>query len=121
MGLATLEDVEDGLALGFQLGGLGGVFAEDESPGDEADDEGDEDGGDHRLFGDEFDADERAEVGVGLRGVEGDGDVSAVRLRRFAVPLRESRLKQCVRVSEVGSNHGDFVGLAHRSVMNCPP
>jgi hypothetical protein len=26
------------------------VFAEDESPGDEADDEGDEDGGDHRLF-----------------------------------------------------------------------
>ncbi len=70
--LATLEDVEDGLALGFQLGGLGGVLAEDESTGDEADDEGDEDGGDHRLFGDEFDADERAEVGGGLRGGEGD-------------------------------------------------
>ena len=65
MGLATLEDVEDGLTLGFQLGGLGGVFAEDESAGDEADDEGDEDGGDHRLFGNEFDADERAEVGGG--------------------------------------------------------
>ena len=26
------------------------------------------------LFGNEFDADERAEVGGGLRGVEGDGD-----------------------------------------------
>ena len=51
MGLATLEDVEDGLALGFQLGGLGGVFAEDESAGDEADDEGDEDGGDHGIKG----------------------------------------------------------------------
>ena len=71
MGLATLEDVEDGLALGFQLSGAGGVFAEDERAGDEADDEGDEDGGDHRLFGKEFDFDEGAEVGRGLRGWEG--------------------------------------------------
>jgi len=76
MGLATLEDVEESLRLGLDAVGLGGVFAEDERAGDEADDEGDEDGGDHRLFGNEFDADERAEVGWGLRGGEAvDGDI----------------------------------------------
>jgi hypothetical protein len=35
------------------------VLAEDEGTGDEADEEGEE-VGDHRLFGKEFDADERA-------------------------------------------------------------
>jgi hypothetical protein len=37
------------------------------------------------LFGKEFDADEGAEVGGGLRGSEGDGDGYAVRKRRVRV------------------------------------
>ena len=91
MGLATLEDVEDGLALGFQLSGAGGVAAMDEEPGDEADEEGDEDGGDHRLFGDEFDADERAEVCGGLGGVEGERADGAFDVGRTVDALAEQR------------------------------
>jgi hypothetical protein len=37
------------------------------------------------LFGNEFDADEGAEVGGGLRGVEGDGYGYAVGKRRVRV------------------------------------
>ena len=48
-GSASLERVESGLALGLQLGGFGGVLAEDEGTGDEADEEGDE-VGDHGVI-----------------------------------------------------------------------
>jgi hypothetical protein len=40
--LLALEGVEDGLALLFEGSGLGGVLAEDEGTGDEADEEGEE-------------------------------------------------------------------------------
>ena len=46
------------------------------------------------LFGNEFDADERAEVGRGLRRVEGDLDVSTIGLSRLAIPLREHGLEE---------------------------
>jgi len=49
MALLALEGVEDGLALGFEFGRLGGVLAEDEGTGDEADEEG-EDVGDHGVI-----------------------------------------------------------------------
>ena len=113
MGLATLEDVEDGLTLGFQLGGLGGVFAEHERAGDEADDEGDEDGGDHRLFGDEFDADERAEVGGGLRGVEDDHDLGRFKPSRLAVVGGEGRFDQSLAIAD--HKHGSDAILSHWS------
>jgi hypothetical protein len=73
------------------------------------------------LFGNEFDADERAEVGGGLRGGEGDGDVSAVRLRRLPIPLREYGLQEHIRVSKVNPRHRNFVGIDHRSEMTWPP
>jgi hypothetical protein len=40
--LAVLEGVEGLTAFGFELGRLGGVLAEDESTGDEADEESEE-------------------------------------------------------------------------------
>jgi hypothetical protein len=52
------------------------------------------------LFGKEFDADERAEVGGGLRGGEGDIHISASSLSRLAIPLREDGLKEGIRVGE---------------------
>lgn len=48
------------------------------------------------LFGDEFDFDEGAEVGGGLRGVEGYAD--------FAVTVEHHRLS--VESGEDGLNHG---------------
>lgn len=45
IGLLALEGVEDTLAFIFNLRGLGGVIAEDEQSGDEADQEADEEGG----------------------------------------------------------------------------
>jgi hypothetical protein len=50
------------------------------------------------LFGKEFDADERAEVGGGLRGVEGDEDAGSVGRGGFAITLREDGGQQLVRV-----------------------
>jgi len=47
MTLLALEGVEDGLALGFKFGRLGGVLTEDESTGDEADEQRDDDGDEH--------------------------------------------------------------------------
>jgi hypothetical protein len=44
------------------------------------------------VVGKEFDADERAEVGGGLRGFEGDDDKRAVGISRLSVPLRENGL-----------------------------
>lgn len=40
--LFAFQLVEDGLALGFEGRGLGGVVSEDEGTGDEADEESDE-------------------------------------------------------------------------------
>jgi hypothetical protein len=48
----------------------------------------------------DFDSDERAEVGRGLRGVEGHKNVSAARLGRLTVPLREDGLEKCVGIGE---------------------
>ena len=57
------------------------------------------------LFGDEFDADEGAEVGWGLRGGEGDGHAGAVGLGGFAVALREYRLQEGIGVCKGGPGH----------------
>jgi hypothetical protein len=57
------------------------------------------------LFGKEFDADERPEVGGGLRGVEGDSNRPAVRFCWLTVPLRKNGLQKGIRVGKGNSGH----------------
>jgi hypothetical protein len=54
------------------------------------------------FVGKEFDADERAEVGGGLRGFEGNEHAGPVGGCGFAVTLREDRLKESVGIGERG-------------------
>jgi len=68
------------------------------------------------LFGNEFDADERAEVGGGLLGGESD---EAVRLRsdyRLSVECRKNDIQERGRadgVVHLADDQGDFVGVGH--------
>jgi hypothetical protein len=57
------------------------------------------------LFGKEFDADERAEVGGGLRGVKGDGDAERVTGNILAVYLRENSLRKFKPVADASADY----------------
>ena len=63
------------------------------------------------LFGNEFDADERAEVGGGLRGVKMElADIASVLLKDRAV-LTEDGLAEVFPAGDLDGDGGDFVAV----------
>ena len=68
------------------------------------------------LFGDEFDFDERAEVGGGLRGVEGDNAFGVTGRDGFAVERRKDYFKERRRadgVIHLSKEQCHFVRVGH--------
>jgi hypothetical protein len=89
--LLALQRVEDGLTLGFDVSGLGGVLTEDEGAGDEADEEGDEVGdhglGEFREEGFDLGFELGDAFGVGLLGqrLRSEGDREQILVRHVGV------------------------------------